>query len=194
MEFSPRGCLRIVCLLTACATLVTPIAGAPATQSAKPDPPPLFDFNDRVKAYVTLRAKVDGGAPPLRETKDPAKIQAAQKALAALIRNARATAKQGDIFSPAIEKAFRSLLKGEATADGAKPKSASPEENPQVELKVNSEYPSDEPHTSVSPTVLEALPVLPKGEDLEYRFVRKHLILVDTRANLIVDFVFNALS
>ena len=37
------------------------------------------------------------------------------------------------------------------------------------------------------PDVLQALPPLPKNEDLEYRFVGQHLILLDTRANLIIE-------
>jgi hypothetical protein len=40
------------------------------------------------------------------------------------------------------------------------------------------------------PSVLLRLPKLPKG--LEYRFVGKHLILYDMKANLIVDIFRNA--
>ena len=47
-------------------------------------------------------------------------------------------------------------------------------------LKVNQPYPKAEPLSTVPPDVLKALPVLP--EDLEYRFVGKHLILYDARA------------
>ena len=38
---------------------------------------------------------------------------------------------------------------------------------------------------TVPPNILAALPKLP--EDLEYRFVNKHMILLDVHANLIVD-------
>ena len=159
-----------------------------------PDAKILADFNERVKAYVTLRDKVDGDAPRQQETKDAAKIDEAQRALAAVIRNARVGAKQGDIFAPAIEKKFRALLSPEVQGkDGAKAKATILEEKPMVELKVNTEYPSSEPLSTVPPTVLQAMPPLPKGEGLEYRFVRKHLILLDTRANLIVDFLLNAI-
>jgi len=44
----------------------------------------------------------------------------------------------------------------------------------------------------VPPNVLASLPPLPK--DIEYRFVNKHLILRDARANLIIDYIPNALS
>jgi hypothetical protein len=167
-----------------------------ASQQVKtnPEAQTLVDFNERVKAYLTLRDKVDGEAPKQQETKEAAKIQEAQRGLFAAIRNARVGAKQGDIFTPAIEKKFRALLSPEVKGqEGAKAKATILEEKPVVELKVNTEYPSAEPLSSVPPTVLQALPPLPKGEGLEYRFVRKHLILLDTRANLIVDFLFNAI-
>jgi len=39
--------------------------------------------------------------------------------------------------------------------------------------------------------VLASLPPLPK--DLDYRFVDKHLILRDSRANTIIDYIPNAM-
>ena len=41
------------------------------------------------------------------------------------------------------------------------------------------------------PDVLLALPTLPK--DVEYRFAGKHLLLFDAKANIIVDFMLNAI-
>lgn len=159
-----------------------------------PDAKILADFNDRVKAYIELRNKADNDAPKLKETKDAAKIQEARLALAAAIRNARATAKQGDIFSPDIEKKLRALLRPEVKGpDGAKARAEILDEKPAVVLKVNGDYPSKEPLSTVPPTILQALPPLPKDEGLEYRFVRTHMILLDTRANLIVDFLLNAI-
>ena len=170
------------------------IAPLPAQTRVNPDALVLSDFNDRVKSYLVLRDKVDGDAPPLQQTKDPAKIEAAQKTLAAVIRNARTGAKPGDIFAPEIEKKFRALLRPEMTgAEGAQARAEILDEKPVVELKVNAEYPSKEPLSTVPPTVLQALPPLPKDAGLEYRFVRKHMILLDTRANLIVDFLLNAI-
>ena len=39
--------------------------------------------------------------------------------------------------------------------------------------------------------VLESLPKLP--DNIEYRFVGKHLILRDMRANLVIDYILNAI-
>ena len=157
-----------------------------------PDAEILADFAKRVKAYTDLRNKLDDGPAELKPTTDPAKIAGSQKALAARIRGARAEARQGDIFAPAIEKKFRALLQPEVKgAGGATTKATIQDEKPLVDLVVNDEYPPAEPVTTVPPNILKALPPLPDG--LEYRFVRKHLILRDTRANLIVDFLLNAI-
>ena len=175
--------------------MVASADGRVAAQTpVNPDAKILADFNERVKAYVALRNTVDADAPKQQQTKDAAKIQEAQLALAAVIRNARANAKQGDIFTPDIEKKFRALLRPEVKGpDGARAKAEILDEKPAVALKVNGEYPSKEPLATVPPTILQALPPLPKGQGLEYRFVRTHMILLDTRANLIVDFLLNAI-
>jgi hypothetical protein len=187
---------RLVFVLALAVTIDLGLPLAPAAQqTVNPDAQILMDFNERVKAYLTLRDKVDGDAPPMQQTNDAAKIEAAQRTLATVIRNARAGAKQGDIFAPPIEKKFRAMLRPEVKgAEGAKAKATVLEEKPMVELKVNAEYPQKEPLATVPPSILQALPPLPKGQDLEYRFVRKHMILLDTRANLIVDFLLNAIA
>jgi hypothetical protein len=64
------------------------------------------------------------------------------------------------------------------------------DEVPKVPLVVNAVYPKEQPLSTMPASMLEALPTLPDG--LEYRFVGKHLILRDTKANIIVDFIYNA--
>lgn len=59
-------------------------------------------------------------------------------------------------------------------------------------FKVNDVYPKEQPLGTVPPNILAALPVLP--EDTEYRFIDRHLILHDARANLIIDYMPNAIS
>ena len=58
-------------------------------------------------------------------------------------------------------------------------------------MKVNAVYPEKETLSTVPPNVLMSLPELPK--DIEYRFVGKHMILRDARANLIIDYIANAI-
>jgi hypothetical protein len=85
---------------------------------------------------------------------------------------------------------FKRLLRPEAKQQATK--EAMKEDKPQVlSFKVNGPYPDKQPVGTVPPNVLAALPQLPK--DIEYRFIDKHLILRDARANLIIDYVLNAI-
>ena len=52
---------------------------------------------------------------------------------------------------------------------------------------INTDYPTTLPLATVPPSLLLKLPTLP--EDPEYRFLGRHLILRDIKANLIVDFI-----
>jgi hypothetical protein len=104
---------------------------------------------------------------------------------------ARAGAKRGDIFTPEIATRFRRLLRPE-TKD-ADTKKLIEDDNPgNLKFKVNGPYPDGEPLSTVPPNVLASLPVLP--EDLEYRFVGKHMILRDSRANIVIDYIPNAIA
>lgn len=165
-----------------------------ATSDQKPTNPDatvLLDFNQRVKAYVDLRKKADDGAPPLKETEDAAKIKIAQSALAQRIMTARAGAKRGDIFTPEITQRFRRLLRPEVK--DADTKKLIQDDNPgSLKFKVNGPYPDGEPLSTVPPNVLASLPQLP--EDIEYRFIGKHMILRDSRANIVIDYMPNAIA
>jgi hypothetical protein len=155
-----------------------------------PDARVLGDFKVRVEKYEQLRKKADDSAPPLKETKDAAKIKDAQQGLAERIGAARAGVKPGEIFTPEIAAVFKRLLRPEAKQPQTK--EAMKEDKPVVvSFKVNGPYPDKQPVATVPPNVLAALPQLPK--DIEYRFIDKHLILRDSRANLIVDYMLNAI-
>ncbi len=151
----------------------------------------LTDFKERVKAYVDLRNKADDGAPRLKQTEDPAEIRTAQTALATRLMVARAGAKRGDIFTPEITLRFRQLLRPEVNNPDTK--QLIQEDNPgNIKFKVNGPYPDAEPLSTVPPNVLASLPALPA--DLEYRFVGKHMILRDSRANIVIDYIANAIG
>jgi len=163
--------------------------------NVNPDAKLMADFRAKVDAYNKLRNDLAAGGPKLKETVDPTAIGEAEKVLAAKIRAARSTAKRGDIFTPATEALFRRLLRPQVTgtADAAENKTTIKEDAPkpqEVPFKVNGEYPKEAPLSTVPPDVLKALPALP--ENLQYRFVGRHLILYCTRGNLIVDYMLNA--
>ena len=56
-----------------------------------------------------------------------------------------------------------------------------------VSLAPYAAYPLDAPVSTVPPPVLLKMPQLPK--ELEYRFVGKSLVLRDTVANIVVDYI-----
>ena len=143
----------------------------------------LTDFETRVSSYFELRSELEKGLPPRRVTRDVAEIRRAIRALARRIRAARAEAKQGDIFTPTISAEFRKALLLEMNAHTW---AAIMEDNPgEVSVPINGCYPEGKPFSTMPPNVLAALPPLP--DDIHYRFLGRHLILYDTRANLILD-------
>jgi hypothetical protein len=164
--------------------------------------PAIQDFNERIQGYSDLRKKVERAVPPIdkKGESDPAAILAHEQALAAGIQASRAKAAEGDIFTPAVQKnliaaierelssgrgaLMRKMILGEGNPTN--PESATP-----VDLQVNAKYPSKAPLSTVPPSLLLKLPSLPEG--IEYRFVGRHLILYDSKANLIVDILRNAI-
>jgi hypothetical protein len=147
------------------------------------DPVALATFIDRVHSYVDLRASLEPGLPPLRVTTNADEIDHAERALARRIREARATARQGDIFAPPLQTQIKRMLTIEVDAQTL---ASITDDNPGAfEFKLNGTYPKNKPVSTMPPNVLQLLP--PLAEGLEYRFVGGHLILRDRRANIILD-------
>jgi len=141
------------------------------------------DFSTRVRSYFELRSELEKGLPPRTVTDDPAEIRRAVRALADRIRVARAEAKQGDIFTPTVSAQFRKALLLEMNAHTW---AAIMDDNPgEFSVQINGSYPDEKPLSTVPPNILAALPTLP--DDIQYRFLGRHLILYDTRASLILD-------
>ena len=153
------------------------------------------EFQTRVERYMELREEAAEAVLPFSETSDPARIREAQQQLAARIRAARPNARQGDILSADIRVHFRELLapelKGEQGRDvRARLQDDAPEPDA-VRLEVNGAYPPGTPFPTTPAPLLMALPPLPRG--LEYRVIGRDLVLLDQPANLIVDYMRNAI-
>jgi len=141
------------------------------------------DFSARIWHYFELRSELEEGLPVLTVTDDPREIRRAQRALAKRIRDAREDAREGDIFTPAIAVEFREVLQLEMDADTW---ASIMDDNPgEFSNRINGTYSGKRPLSTVPPNILARLPRLP--DDVQYRFVGRHLILHDTRANLILD-------
>jgi len=164
-------------------------SGAAATQPANPsESQAVAAFEARVKEYVALHEKLESTLPKFAGKGTPEQIETNQRALGALIKSARADAKPGDFFSPGMQALVKRVL-GEVLSgpDGKTIKASIMDENPGVpKLVLNERYPSSVPLSTMPPEVLAPLPKL-KGE-LEYRFLGPRLILLDTEADIILDF------
>lgn len=188
--------LLMLVLFAACSTSAEQNAKGemPKGSNVNPDAGLIAEFKQKVDDYVKLR---DGAAPAMKDNATPAEISAAEQTIAKNVRALRANAKRGDFFTPATQPMFRRLLhptvKGE---DGAENKQIIKDDAPEpkeIPFQVNASYPKDLPLSTVPPDVLQALPALPKDKHIEYRFTGKHLLLYDATANLIIDFMLNAL-
>jgi hypothetical protein len=162
-------------------------------EKVNPDAATLKDFQSRIDAYIKLHKEAEGDGPKLKDKAEPEEIKAHEESLATKIRAARKTAKPGEIFTPESRALFRRLMYPELKGkEGAETKAEIKEDAPAaMPLKVNARYPSNQPLPTVPPNLLAALPKLP--EELEYRIVKRDLILRDVHANLIVDYIPNAI-
>jgi hypothetical protein len=163
-------------------------------QNVNPTAANLADFKMRVDEYLSVRKKAKGDAPPLKQTPDPAEIRVATEALATAVRAARPDARQGDIFTPEIQMTFRHLLSPELKGqEGQHAKKVLKDDAPiGVPLKVNAKYPDGKSFPTVPANLLLNLPKLPS--EVEYRIIGKNLILRDPGADLIVDFMLDAIK
>jgi hypothetical protein len=161
-----------------------------------PDAALMADFEARVEKYADLHKQLAKGAAAQKETTDPAKINDAKVALAAKVQAARANAKHGEFFTPEIRPKFRRLLAPELKGEeGRDTREILRDDDPApgtVPFKVNAQWPEGQPLPTVPANLLLNMPPLP--EPLEYRIVGKHLILLDTAADLVVDYILVAIK
>jgi len=143
----------------------------------------VADFSNRVDRYAELRRAAEVGVPPLAVTDHWDEITRSEVALAARISRARGRARQGEIFTPLISAEFRNALR--PIVDD-KTRAVIMDDNPgSFTHHIDVRYPKTRSYSTVPANVLALLPRLPA--DIEYRFLGPHLILLDVRANVIID-------
>jgi hypothetical protein len=148
------------------------------------------DFDARMLTYADMRADLQRGMTPLRLTDDPREIRKAEHALAKRIRAVRSGAHGGEIFTPEIAAAFKRALVLETRPSTC---ASILDDNPGAfDYSINGTYPKRRPLSTVPPGILMLLPRLPA--DVEYRFLGRHLILHDSRANVILDRILEAIE
>ncbi len=166
---------------------LAPPVTSPAEKAA------IQSFESGVKDYVKLRNKVKENAPALSKDATPEQIQAYRTALEESMRNARKSAKRGDLFTPDIASFIRRTLKVEFQGKDRKEirDIAFETEAQGVVLRVNYPYAASAELSEMPATLLSKLPSLPK--EVRYRFVGRNLLLVDRESNVILDFMSEAL-
>lgn len=179
-------------------------------QAVDMDPEALHKFQHEVEEYVELHQELLKRVPNVTPHSTPEEIAAHRKKMTDAIRAERNEAKQGEIFKPKVAAAFQELIRKEATGpDGPALLAALRAGNPRVEgtptqqnprrevqtqvtVAVNAVYPDAAPASSVPPSLLLKMPPLP--DQVKYGFVGRSLILRDTEASVILDFVADAVS
>jgi hypothetical protein len=178
--------------------LATALVGPPAAAVTGLDRAETAEFLARVQAYLVHRDKAREGLPKLKDKAEPEDVTAYAKTLADAIRARRQGAKQGDVFTPRAARGFRHLFARGLAATSRDREVVLTEGNPTGDeeglqppsVVVNGQYIPAAPLSTIPPTLLLVLPTLP--EQVEYRFVGRALILRDAVANLIIDFIPDA--
>jgi hypothetical protein len=153
--------------------------------------PGMVQFVARVQDYVETHRRLAAGIEqPLCSA--PEEIANQANALAAAIREARPRAREGDVFTLAAADVFRARIAAMVARHGINLAAAprNDDEGAEFEPSVLAAPPWRNDMATWAPIVRE-LPELPT--ELEYRFVGRHLVLVDTDAAIVVDILRDAL-
>jgi hypothetical protein len=154
----------------------------------------LSDFAGKAKDYIDKEHML--AANKMKPTTDVAKLEQQRRQLRDAVQQSRATARQGDFFTSDTAEVFRKVLANLLNGpEGKKIKVSLNHAEPgaSAEFRVNGDFPNQngQPIQSVPPTILKVLPTLPKG--LDYCIAGKTLALRDSSANMVVDYLPNAL-
>ncbi|HKP69516.1 MAG TPA: hypothetical protein VJV05_09545 [Pyrinomonadaceae bacterium] len=179
------GYLLILLLLVVPATAQNNFTGANKTI--------VTGFQKHVDDYIALRERLEKQLPEMPKKATPEQIEVHKAALLKSVQAQRVGAKHGDIFTPEASTLVRQIIKedfkGRERAELRR--DVFEAETKGVVVKVNAAYPESKELMEMSPSLLLALPQLPK--QIRYRFVGTNLLLVDRENNLILDYMTNAL-
>jgi hypothetical protein len=187
-----RAGLAVIAILIM-AALATGCSEPESKPPADPRAAQYDDFAKRLAAYMEIRDSVENIVGDLDPTKSQAEIATRANTLASALIAARPNAKPGDIFTPEIATVLATMIKEEYSRRSdtvQETRGDAQEELPNFEPKVNSLYPTTYPLATFPPKLLPLLPPLP--DKLEYRIVQNYLVLRDIEANIIIDFMPDA--
>jgi hypothetical protein len=184
------GVLLMVALAAAGAIAQQPSPTVPTPPAAPAPDPDLKPFLDAVEEYLALHHKLHEEIPKLQPNSLPKEITQTSDLLARAIQRSRPKAKQGDFFSKIPATAIKQRLSGSvrdpqliAGIDDEPPLARAP--------RVYMRFPEGNQLATMPPTLLRSLPALPP--ELEYRIVGHFLVLRDTHAAIILDYIPQAI-
>jgi hypothetical protein len=167
----------------------------PATSTRTPaEAHGLAEFHEAMARYIVLRDRVMLGT--------------LDGTLGDEIRRQRSHSKQGDVFGRDVQPLLRRAVAEElrdplaldtrhtlgqgnpGTAAGVEQDRDIPRRH--IVLVVNDPYPPGRSFSTMPARLLQRLPPLPTA--IDYRFVGSALVLVDTRASLVIDYLPNAVA
>ncbi len=200
------GRVAFVCVAFACSS-ETP-APPPATSESPATAPPtervvgplkpeeaaaLATMNQKLKQYVELHQTLERALPKLPDDATPEQIDRNQRLLGARVREARAGAKPGDIFTPEARPVIKRLLA--AVFGGA--------EGRELRASINGREPGGDraqgkrPVSRHGPHLHGAATGAPDPAQAEgghgIPVIGDALILLDTHAHVVADFIADAL-
>ena len=186
---SRRGASLALILLAAAHTGGYTSARAHA-QEPSPASPALREFGNRTRSYIAWRTRLAGDVAPVSKTSTAQQIGDHQAQLARAIQARRRDARPGDVFTPPVVPQFRDIIRRDLAARDIRDALAAMQEVPlTLALHVNGRWPANAPRATVPARLLASLYPLPDG--LEYRFLDRHLVLLDGEADLIVDYILD---
>lgn len=183
---------RLIMSTTAGCLLAFVVVGTAAPDEAQPAS--LMKFTAAIHEYVQLHHHIERQLPPFLPHSDAQDLIESSEAMAAAVKAGRANAREGDLFTPEVAVLLRTRVSDALAARGFLPEemvAATLEEADEGAAApvVNGRFPWRR-GAAMWPCVLDALPRLP--QELQYRFVGRDLVLVDTHADLVVDILRNA--
>lgn len=161
---------------------------------ADAQPAPLQQFKASIRQYVQLHRQIERQLPPFRAHSDAEDVIESSNAMASALQTARAGVREGNLFTPEVAALLRTRVSDALAARGFLPEemvAATLEEADEDAAfpAVNGRFPWRR-GAAMWPCVLDALPALP--HELQYRFVGRDLVLIDTHADLVIDILRNA--
>jgi hypothetical protein len=175
----------------AAAFVALAVVGMAAHDDAQPAP--LMLFHASIQQHVQLHRQIELQLPPFEAHSEAQDIFESSNAMASALQTARASAREGDVFTREVAALLRARVADALAARGLLPGElvAGTLEEADDEAPVpvvNGRFPWRR-GAAMWPFVLDALPRLPN--ELQYRVVGRDLVLVDTHADLIVDILRN---